>query len=510
VLVLLLAGAIGLAWLAWSPAGDDDVHPFNQDRNAVWLEHRWLEREHSRAEMETLLASLSGRGVAYAYPHLIPFNGAGRLPVHSREQMRQFLAVARDVAPGLKVLPWVGGLRVGYKRQRPGTIDLGDLGQRQSMVAECRGLMDEGFDGIHVNIEPVDDGNVEFLSLLRALRTAIGPGRVLSLSAIRPGPVRLPFAPNFLWTRGYYARVGEVADQVVVMAYDTALPTASLYRRYLSYVAHTVTSRLVSNGRTRVLVGIPTYDETGLMHRGTVETPENALLGLVAGLRGLGAGGTFEGVALYAEWTTDDTEWAVYDRLWRGRQALLPVERVRVAVLPLGGDGHLEGPRAEAVLPYARKLGQQRALARGHAAGAGRERAGRAAAVRDHGHVQRVDRDHLSAVVHQEHLDRVPVTGFHGLRADLEVHPAGHLGRALDTHVGRLEARDPGRRRLEALHSAGAEKERPAGEGGCGQGGGRGRPCPRRLRRGARVPRAAVPRGARRRRRDLFHDRCLG
>jgi hypothetical protein len=320
-LVVLLAGSIVLAWLAWSPAGDFGVHPFNQDRNAVWLEHRWLEKEHSRAEMHELLASLSRHGVVYVYPHLIPFNAAGGLPVHSREQMRQFLAVAREAAPGLKVLPWVGGLRVGYRRQRAGSIDLGDLGQRQRIVAECRGLMDEGFDGIHVNVEPVDDGNVEFLSLLRALRTAIGPDRLLSLSAIRPGPVRLPFAPNFLWTRAYYARIAEVADQIVIMAYDTALPTPSLYRRYLSYVAITVTSRLLSNGRTRVLVGIPTYDETGLMHRREVETPENALVGLVAGLRGLGAGGTFEGVALYAEWTTDDTEWAVYDRIWRNRSA---------------------------------------------------------------------------------------------------------------------------------------------------------------------------------------------
>jgi hypothetical protein len=317
-LVALLAGSIVLAWLAWSPAGDSGVHPFNQDRNAVWLEHRWLEKEHTRAEMQALFSSLAARGVVYVYPHLIPFNGAGRLPVHSREQMRAFLAVARETSPGLKVLPWVGGLRVGYKRQRPGTIDLGDLGQRQRMVAECRGLMDEGFDGIHVNVEPVDDGNVEFLSLLRVLRTAIGADRVLSVSAIRPGPVRLPFAPNFLWTRDYYARVGDVADQVVVMAYDTALPTPSLYRRYLSYVARTVTSRLIGPRRTRVLVGIPTYDATGLMHRGEVETPENALLGLVAGLRGLGAGGTFEGVALYAEWTTDQSEWATYERLWRG------------------------------------------------------------------------------------------------------------------------------------------------------------------------------------------------
>ena len=45
-LVLLVAGAAAVAYLSYSPIGDNAPHPFNQDRNAVWLEHRWLEREH--------------------------------------------------------------------------------------------------------------------------------------------------------------------------------------------------------------------------------------------------------------------------------------------------------------------------------------------------------------------------------------------------------------------------------------------------------------------------------
>jgi hypothetical protein len=317
-LALVAAGAV-LAYLAYAPAGDPAPHPFNQDRNAVWLEHRWLERAHGQAEMERLLAGLDARGVAYVFPHVIPFDRAGRLPAHDREQMRRFLAAARKAAPEIKVLPWVGGLRLGYKRMRPGTIDLSDLTQRQMMVAECRGLIDEGFDGVHLNIEPVDDGNVDLLALLRALRTAVGPG-LLSVSAIRPGPLRLPGAPNFLWTPDYYLRVAELTDQVVTMTYDTALFTPNLYRRYLAWAGSTVTQRFAaSHARARVLVGVPTYDQTGLMHRAGVETPENALLGVVAGLRGLGTGGTFEGIALYAEWTTDDAEWETYERLWRGR-----------------------------------------------------------------------------------------------------------------------------------------------------------------------------------------------
>jgi len=317
--LLLAAGALAaLLFVAYAPAGDSAPHPFNHDRNAVWLEHRWLEREHGAAEMEALFSFLSRHGVAYVYPHLIPFNGAGRLPVHSREQMREFLAAARRAAPEVKVLPWVGGLRVGYKRQRPGTVDLADLGQRQRMVAECRGLVDEGFDGIHVNVEPVDDGNDEFLALLRALRTAVG-SRLLSVSAIRPAPVSLPLAPNFVWSLEYYRRVAAVADQVVIMAYDTALPTASLYRRYVAWATAAVTRDLgAARSPARVLMGVPTYDDASFMHRVSVETPENAVFGVVAGLRGLGAGGTFEGIALYAEWTTDEREWGIYERAWRG------------------------------------------------------------------------------------------------------------------------------------------------------------------------------------------------
>jgi hypothetical protein len=316
VFLLFVLAVAGYLYLAYAPAGDAATHPFNQDRNAVWLEHRWLEKDQDPKEIEALFESLKRRGIVYAYPHLIPFNGAGRLPVHSRDEMRSVLEAARRAAPGLKVLPWVGGLRVGYKRQRPGTVDLGDLGQRQRIVAECRGLMDEGFDGIHVNVEPVPDGDDEFLSLLRALRTAIGSG-ILSVSATRPGPFALPMAPNFFWSPDYYRRVAAEADQLVVMAYDTALPTPSLYRRYLAYAASATTRNLAHAGRTRVLFGIPTYDGTGLMHRADVENPENALAGLVAGLRGVGGGGTFEGVALYAEWTTDDAEWETYERMWR-------------------------------------------------------------------------------------------------------------------------------------------------------------------------------------------------
>src|SRR3970282_1573777 len=181
----------------------------------------------------------------------IPFDASGQLPPHDREQLRAFLATARRVAPELKLLPWIGGLRKGYKRQRPGTVELADLAQRQRMVAEARGLVDEGFDGVHLNVEPVDDDNDEFLALLRALRTAVGEDRVLSLAATRSAPLGPP----------------------------------SFYRRYVRWATRSVAGALDASGSdARVLMGIPTYEPFGFMHRRGGEKPENALA------RGVGGG----------------------------------------------------------------------------------------------------------------------------------------------------------------------------------------------------------------------------
>ena len=61
VLVLLVvAGIAAGVYVAYAPYGDTAAHPFNQDRNAVWLEHRWLEKPHSAEEMEQMMPEAIG------------------------------------------------------------------------------------------------------------------------------------------------------------------------------------------------------------------------------------------------------------------------------------------------------------------------------------------------------------------------------------------------------------------------------------------------------------------
>ena len=316
-LLTVLVVAAGV-YVAYAPYGDTAAHPFNQNRNAVWLEHRWLEKPHSIEDMEQMFRFLDHHGVVYAYPHLIPFDSAGRLPLHNREQMRAFLASARRVAPNMKVLPWVGGLRVGYKRSRAGTIDLGDLGQRQRMVAECRGLMDEGFDGIHLNVEPMPNGDDDFLALLRALRAAVGTGNPLPLrDAAGAGRARhraqLLLDRRLLRAHRGRRRPGGADDLRHRAAHARPLPPL----------------RGLRGGRgDREPGAAPQPHARAGGHPDLRRDRPHAPQGRGdAGERAPRAscpacadapGGTFEGVALYAEWTTDPEDWEVYERVWRG------------------------------------------------------------------------------------------------------------------------------------------------------------------------------------------------
>ena len=187
----------------------------------------------------------------------------------------------------MKVLPWVGGLRVGYKRSAPGTLDLGDLGQRQRIVAECRGLMDEGFDGIHVNVEPVANGDDDFLALLRALRTAIGHAASSPSPRPGPGPLRPGLRAQLLLDarllRARRRRRGPGRDHG--LRHRAAHPSPLPPLRLLRGVVGDRRLRALARARACWSASRPTTRH-GLMHRKGVETPENALLGVVAGLRG--------------------------------------------------------------------------------------------------------------------------------------------------------------------------------------------------------------------------------
>jgi hypothetical protein len=109
--------------------------------------------------------------------------------------------------------------------------------------------------------------------------------------------------------------VAKSVDQVAVMTYDTGTQLPSEYGKLVSWT----TRWSVEQGLEDVRIGIPTYGPSTLAHQTNVENMTNGLIGLKNGLANLSTEDRKKvGAAIYAEWTTDDTEQREYRRLWTG------------------------------------------------------------------------------------------------------------------------------------------------------------------------------------------------
>jgi hypothetical protein len=291
--------------------------------NAVWLDHRWLQGGASEPELQALARRLRDARIRFVYPHLAPSDREGRLPPFSEEGARLFRKVIAREAPGVKILPWVGGVRAGCPQTRQGTVFLDADRYLQTFASECVYLTDQlGFDGVHLNIEPLEAGNSRFLEWLAYLRTRIGPEKILSVAASRPAILdEFNVSPARSWDTGYFVAVARRVDQMAVMNYDTGLPYPSWY----SFLTREELMRLLTglaeaHVQCKVLFGVPTYDDAPA-HRQKAENIGSAVLGIRSALASTGLpSGNFAGIALYSYWTTSDSEWNEFDREWLNKQ----------------------------------------------------------------------------------------------------------------------------------------------------------------------------------------------
>jgi hypothetical protein len=124
----------------------------------------------------------------------------------------------------------------------------------------------------------------------------------------------------YTWDRDYYREVGRRVDQLVLMGYESAIPFANLYIKFVGWQTGQVLDALRDYPQCRVLVGLPTYSGERLTFHASAENVGSGLQGVIEGVRDLRRSGdmpsNFAGVALFAEWSTSPDEWSLYDRVW--------------------------------------------------------------------------------------------------------------------------------------------------------------------------------------------------
>ena len=126
----------------------------------------------------------------------------------------------------------------------------------------------------------------------------------------------MPLPDAVLWSPSDYREAAARVDQLAVMSYNTALPWDWLFGAFVAFETRRIQAAVDS--KAVIMMGVPTYEEPGWTFHPEAENMESALRGVRLALADAGRRPTQLGVTIYAHWTTDDAEWAIYRRLWRG------------------------------------------------------------------------------------------------------------------------------------------------------------------------------------------------
>jgi Glycosyl hydrolases family 18 len=327
ILVLVVGlGLTGWWWVNREATSYPTVH-FNQGTNAVWLEHTWAGEPHSSYEYATLAQQLEQYQIRYVFAHVGPLASDGTIPQDRYPDAQQLVTQLKANDPHVRVLAWIGQLEAASGLPADETVDLTNPDVRQAIATtSAHFVKDLGFDGIHYDIEPMLNNAPHLLDLLDVTRQLLPAGAIISIST----PMWAPNAHVAEWLRGlghgagywtsyYYAAVATHVDQLVVMDYNTALPSGILYRTFVKQQTQNILEAVRSARHPpQVLIGLPTYHENGFWFHDAAENLANGIPGVVAGLNANRDTQPFVGLALYRFATTDSVAWQTYQRLWLG------------------------------------------------------------------------------------------------------------------------------------------------------------------------------------------------
>ncbi|MEV4555633.1 glycoside hydrolase family 18 protein [Kitasatospora sp. NPDC049285] len=316
-LVLAVLPLLGAAVaLRWGYAGEPPADARTRGRDALWLGHAWVDGRRSPADLGSLVARLAGTGIHDLYVHTGPLGHDGSLDPALAPGAADFVRRAHAALPGVRVQSWLGDVVAPEKDG----LHLDDPAVRGRVADSARQVLDLGFDGVHLDLEPVHSGSPGFLALLDEVRgVTAARGAPLSVAAPQidpwPGVGRVSLAltgHGKWWSRGYFAEAARRVDQIAVMSYDTSMPVESLYGGYVA--RQTSLALAATPPGTDLLMGLPAYWADSSTHHGDAETVRAAVRGARLAL-GPDARQNF-GLALYVDFAATPDHWAAYRDGW--------------------------------------------------------------------------------------------------------------------------------------------------------------------------------------------------
>lgn len=282
--------------------------------NRTWLEFAWTTVEPNEASVQQLTERLQDHDIDRVYLEVAAWRADGTLL--EGEFARAFATLLREAHPDISILVWVrmSGAEIGEEARRDAVVDL---------VRKATG--EWGFDGVQLNGRAILNDSEVFITLLRALRGAVGEGRLLSVTvppdripADPDVPAGTPGDPGLTWSLNYKQRVGLLdVDEIVVMAHASGLTSSEDYATWVAYqVENYATNMGELDDPPTIVIALPTYDDAP-EHDPAVEDVATAIEGVKRGIeRADKHGDLVTGVGLYEYKTTDSREWTFFAQQW--------------------------------------------------------------------------------------------------------------------------------------------------------------------------------------------------
>ncbi|MFE1201611.1 glycoside hydrolase family 18 protein [Streptomyces sp. NPDC058762] len=319
VLVLLVPLLTAETALRINYMGDPADGTHTRNRDAMWLGHAWVDGRKKDADLKALARELKTTGIRDLYVHTGPMEHDGTLPKSLYPRARWLIDGVHRELPGVRVQAFLGDV---LATESPDGMRLEKTETRAAVVDSARQVLDVGYDGVHLDLEPLHSGDRNYLSLLDDIR-AVTRARDAQLSVAAHQIDPLPGFHSFWgtvaghpkwWSQKFFGQVARRVDQIAVMSYDTMQPLESLYGGYVAQ--QTSLALEVTPPTTHLLMGLPFYHENRFGHWNHAETVAAAVRGVRLGLSRTDADRERFGVAAYIDFAATEEDWTSYRDGW--------------------------------------------------------------------------------------------------------------------------------------------------------------------------------------------------
>ncbi|MEU9753177.1 glycosyl hydrolase family 18 protein [Streptomyces althioticus] len=323
VLVLALVLIVPLAAvetaLRVNYMGDPADGTHTRNRDAMWLGHAWVDGRKKDADVTALAGRLRDTGVRDLYVHTGPLEHDGTLPTSVYPRARWFIDAVHRELPGVRVQAFLGDV---LANGGPEGLELSDAATRAEVVRSAGQVLDTGYEGVHMDLEPLHSDDEHYLDLLDDLRKLTKDREAqLSVAAHQIDP--LPHLHSVAglvadhpkwWSQEFFGQVARRVDQIAVMSYDTARLFESTYGGYVAQ--QTSLALEVTPPTTHLLMGLPFYYENNPSHWGHAETVAAAVRGARLGLSRTDPDRELFGLAPYIDFAATETNWKEFEDGW--------------------------------------------------------------------------------------------------------------------------------------------------------------------------------------------------